>query len=54
MYVNENGRVTAIKILKSTRHPELDAEVMKALIRWRAKPGRKWDLDIPITFKMSR
>ena len=54
MYINEDGRVTAIKILKSTRHPELDSEAVNTFIRWRAKPGPKWDWDIPITFTMSR
>ena len=48
------GQVTAIKILKSTGYSELNAEAMKALIRWRAKPGPKWDLDMPIMFAMTR
>lgn len=52
MHVDQQGRVTAITILKSTGHRELDALVMKALIQWRGSPGRKWELDMPITFTM--
>ena len=50
MHVNEQGRVTAIIILKSTGHKELDALAMKALVEWRGKRGPKWELDMPITF----
>jgi TonB family protein len=52
MYVDEQGRVTAITILKSTGHKELDIVAMKALVEWRGKPGPKWELDMPISFQM--
>jgi TonB family protein len=52
MHVDEQGRVTAITILKSTGHKELDILAMKALAEWRGKPGPKWELDMPITFSM--
>jgi TonB family protein len=52
MHVDEQGRVAAITILKSTGHKELDILAMKALVEWRGKPGPKWDLDMPITYSM--
>jgi TonB family protein len=52
MHVDEQGRVTAITILKSTGHKELDVLAMKALVAWRGKPDPKWELDMPITFSM--
>jgi TonB family protein len=52
MHVDERGRVTAITILKSTGHKELDVLAMKALVEWRGKPGPKWELDMPITFTL--
>jgi TonB family protein len=52
MHVDEQGHVTAVTILKSTGHRELDTLVIKALIRWRGLPGPKWELDMPITFTM--
>jgi TonB family protein len=53
MYVDEQGKVTSIKILKSIGHRELDAEAMKGFIRWRAKPGTRREVDMPITFTMN-
>jgi TonB family protein len=50
MYINEQGVVTATKIRKSTGRPELDAEALKALVRWRAKPGPRREIDEPIAF----
>ena len=54
MYFDKSGKVTVVKILKSTGHSDLDASAIHALMRWRAKPGRKWELDVPITFAMTR
>jgi TonB family protein len=54
MYIDEKGKVTAIKILDSTKNPTLDAEALKALIRWRAKPGQKREVDQPVTFWFGR
>ena len=50
MYVNELGKVAALKVLKSTGNGELDAEGLKAFIRWRAKPGPRREVDMPLTF----
>ncbi|PZR74184.1 MAG: hypothetical protein DLM73_08735 [Chthoniobacterales bacterium] len=50
LYFDTRGEVSGIRILKSTGHKELDIETLKALIRWRAKPGSQWELDLPVTF----
>jgi TonB family protein len=52
IYFDARGEVTGIRILKSTGHRELDIETLKGLGRWRAKPGHKWELDMPVTFIM--
>ena len=52
LHVTEQGRVTGVTILKSTGHKELDSVAVSALLRWRGRPGPKWELDIPITFSM--
>ena len=54
LHVNEQGRVTAFTILKSTGHWELDILARNALLLWRGKPGPKWELDLPITFTMEK
>jgi TonB family protein len=50
MIVDERGKVTAVTTLQSTGHPELDAEASKGLMRWKARPGQKREVDIPVTF----
>jgi TonB family protein len=52
MRVDKQGRVTTVTVLKSTGHKELDSLAVEALSRWRGRPGPKWDLHIPITFRM--
>ena len=50
MIVDERGKVTAVTALQSTGHPELDAGAIKGLMRWKARPGPKREVDIPVTF----
>jgi TonB family protein len=50
MIVDEGGKVTAVTALQSTGHPELDAEAIKGLMRWKARSGQKREVDIPVTF----
>jgi len=52
MRIDEQGHVTNVSVLKSTGHQELDSLAIKALSRWRGRPGPKWELDMPITFTM--
>jgi TonB family protein len=50
MIVDERGKVTAVTALQSTGHPELDAEAIKGLMRWKARPGQQREVDVPVTF----
>lgn len=54
LYVNEQGRVTALTVVKSAGHRELDILARNALLLWRGKAGPKWELDIPVTFSMDK
>ncbi len=53
LHINKQGQVTAITVLQSTGHHQLDAEAMKALIRWRAKSGPLREFDIPMCFAIT-
>jgi TonB family protein len=50
LYIDEQGRVTRIGILRSTGNTELDALAMRAMVHWRARPGPKREVDQPCTF----
>jgi TonB family protein len=50
LYFDLRGEVSGIRIFKSIGYPELDVAVLKTLVRWRAKPGPKWKLKVPVTF----
>ena len=52
IYFDPRGEVSGIRVLKSTGHRELDIETLKGLGHWLAKPGHKWELDLPVTFMM--
>jgi len=52
IYVDEQGKVTDAKALKSVGNHMLDREVIKAFMLWRAKPGVRLEIDMPITFTM--
>lgn len=54
MYIDQNGVVTRIGVMKSTGHEVLDLAASAGLVRWRAKPGRRRELDMPVTFTLSR
>ena len=54
MYIDEQGVVTKIGILKSTGHRMLDINACNALSHWRAKPGRRREVDMPMAFKLFR
>jgi TonB family protein len=50
LYFDARGEVSGIRIFKKIGYPELDIAVQKTLVRWRAKPGPKWKLKVPVTF----
>jgi TonB family protein len=52
MYVDASGVVTKVGVLKSAGHMMLDRDAANALIHWKAKPGRRFEVDIPIRFSL--
>jgi TonB family protein len=52
LHVDERGSVTSVDVLRSTGHPELDSEALKAYRKWRAKPGTTREVDLPCTFAL--
>lgn len=53
IYVDETGRVTDVKVLKSTGNRQLDDAGLTAFRHWRAKPGTRREVDMPLTFVLS-
>jgi TonB family protein len=54
LYFDVRGEVSGIRIFKRTGHPELDIAALKGLVRWRAKPGPKWKVKLPVTFILTK
>lgn len=54
IYFDTRGDVSGIRVLRSTGHRELDIETVKGLGHWQARPGHKWELDLPVTFTMGQ
>jgi TonB family protein len=52
MYVEPNGAVTSVGVMKSTGSKILDLAAAGGLYQWRAKPGRRRQIDIPMTFRL--
>lgn len=53
VYVERDGSVTAVKMLKSTGHQLLDASCLKAFRSWSLKPGARREIDVPVSFMLS-
>jgi TonB family protein len=47
------GSVVKVTVLKSTGVPTLDNSAADAFRRWRWKPGKWKEIDLPITFTMA-
>jgi TonB family protein len=54
MYIEPDGRVTAVGVMKSTGNQDLDLAAAGGLYRWKALPGKRREVDMPVTFSMSR
>lgn len=54
MYIEPDGRVRAVGVMKSTGNKELDLAAAGGLYRWRAFPGKRREVDMPVSFTMSR
>ena len=48
----KTGGVTNIAIVRSTGFPKLDEAAVNAFQRWRWKPGKWKEVEIPVTFTM--
>lgn len=49
-FVQANGKVTAVVVIKSAGLPELDDAVIHAAMGWKGKPGKKREVDFPMAF----
>jgi len=54
MYINADGSVRTVGVMKSTGNKILDLAAAGALYQWHAKPGRRREVDMPMGFRMSR
>ena len=54
MYIEPDGRVRAVGVMKSTGNKELDLAAAGGLYRWKAFPGKRREVDMPVTFTMTR
>jgi TonB family protein len=50
----KTGTVTKVQVLQSTGFAALDQSAIDAFRRWRWKPGKWKEIDVPLTFAMSR
>jgi TonB family protein len=53
IYVDETGKVAQVKVLKSTGNGYLDDAGLNAFRQWRAKPGNRREVDMPLVFVLS-
>jgi TonB family protein len=51
--VDEKGKVIDVTVRKSTGHRALDAQAIYGLNQWRAKPGARRQIDVPLTFSLA-
>ena len=49
-FVEANGKVTKVAVIKSAGLRELDDVVIAAALGWKAKPGKKREIDFPMAF----
>ncbi|MDQ6655368.1 MAG: energy transducer TonB [Verrucomicrobiota bacterium] len=54
MYIEADGNVRTVGVMKSTGSAILDLAAAGGLYQWHAKPGRRREVDMPVRFKMSR
>jgi TonB family protein len=49
-YVEPSGKVTRVVVIKSAGFNELDDAVVRSALGWRARPGKKREIDFPMAF----
>jgi TonB family protein len=54
VYINPNGKVRTVGVVRSTGHQDLDLAAATGLYHSLFKPGRRRELDLPVTFTLSR
>jgi TonB family protein len=54
VYIHPDGKVKTVGVVRSTGHPELDLAAAAGLYHCLAKPGGRREVDMPVTFTMSR
>lgn len=53
MYIDENGTVTKLGVIRSTGYYLLDVNACGALIHWKARPGSRRQIDMPVGFSVN-
>ena len=51
--MDETGKVTKVKVVKSTGNRHLDDAGFNAFRQWRARPGNLREVDVPLIFVLS-
>lgn len=54
MYIDPDGHVRSVAVMKSTGSKVLDLAAAAGLYQSRMKPGRRLEIDMPVRFTMSR
>jgi TonB family protein len=54
IYINPDGNVRTIGVVRSTGYPDLDLAAAAGLYHCLAKPGGRREIDMPVTFTMTR
>lgn len=54
VYVNPDGKVRTVGVVRSTGHKDLDLAAAAGLYHSLFKPGRRRELDLPVTFTLTR
>jgi TonB family protein len=54
LYIHPDGKVKTVGVVKSTGHADLDLAAAAGLYHCLAKPGGRREVDMPVTFTMSR
>ncbi len=54
MYIAPSGEVTSVGVMRSTGSNILDLAAAGGLYQWRAKPGRRREVDVPMAFHKMR
>jgi TonB family protein len=54
VYINPDGKVRTVGVVRSTGHQDLDLAAAAGLYQCVFKPGRRRELDLPVTFMLGR